>query len=108
MTPTHPRWSRERIGGDQERDYWRLIRAVDSLGDRIPCRNPEYTVDADWLAEEGTLAQQTAAAMCIGCPVRFRCRRYARTWDEAGGTWAAETPLDRRNLRALRRRGKPP
>ncbi|MFF1382733.1 hypothetical protein ACFVWT_04120 [Arthrobacter sp. NPDC058288] len=106
MTPA--RGSTSQMGADQEREYWRLLRAVDALGNRIPCRNPEYTADADWLSDDGTVAQQTAAVLCIGCPALFMCRKYSRTWAEAGGTWAAETSLDRRNLRALRRRGKPP
>ncbi|MBB5167148.1 WhiB family transcriptional regulator [Mycobacterium sp. AZCC_0083] len=78
------------------------------------CKTGNYDMhfaDVEELLEDGgmdradaeafvAMAEETAKAMCLTCPVLDTCRDWALTNDEDWGVWGGMTPQERREDRA--------
>ncbi len=55
--------------------------------------------DPDAFYPEKGESSRPAKRVCLACPVRAECLRYALAHDEQHGVWAGTSPRERRQLR---------
>ena len=83
----------------EARNEWlTLTRAVDALGDTVPCRTGDP--DAWWPDKKALDSPATlgAIAACWSCGAREACLSYALAADEREGVWGGLLPEERRAL----------
>lgn len=79
-------------------EWLTLARAVDALGDTVPCRTGDP--DAWWPDKKALDSPDTqgAIASCWSCGARGACLAYAEAAGEREGVWGGLLPAERLRL----------
>ena len=80
----------------QVRDWLKLAKMADEVGDNLPCRQaPELFFAGQGEAYYGNLAKQA----CKQCPIQRQCLEYSLKYREPEGTWGGLTAGERKKMR---------